>query len=321
VNDVLPTIYEVLGIITPRMVNGNPQDPIDGVSFAYTFGDAKAKGRLLTQYFEIMGSRAIYHDGWIASAFGPRAPWVPGAPPGILEWTPDKDKWELYNLEEDWSQANDLADTMPEKVAQMKEIFAIEAAKNQVLPVGGGLWVPIFHPELRISPPYTEWTFSGDITRMPEFCAPALGNKPNFVTIDAEIPVNANGVLYALGAFSGGLTCYVKDGILCYEYNLFEIMRTTIRTKEKLPTGKVKIEVQTAYAVPKPAGPLNVTLKVNGKAVAEAQVPVSAPLLFTANDCLDIGIDLGSPVSLDYYDKAPFAFNGRIWNVHVRYAT
>jgi arylsulfatase A-like enzyme len=92
VNDVSPTIYEVVGITPPRSVNGIPQDPIDGVSFAYTFNDAKAKDRLLTQYFEIMGSRAIYHDGWIASAFGPRIPWVPGLPKGIKEWTPDKDK-------------------------------------------------------------------------------------------------------------------------------------------------------------------------------------------------------------------------------------
>ena len=319
VNDLVPTIYEVVGITPPRVVNGIPQDPIDGVSFTYTFGDAKAKGRKLTQYFEIMGSRSLYHDGWIASVFGPRPPWVPGNPPGIREWTPDNDHWELYNLEEDWSQANDLADKMPEKVAQMKEMFAIEAARNNVLPVGGGLWVPVMHPELRISTPYKEWTFAGDITRMPEFCAPALGNKNNVVTIEAEIPASANGVLYALGAFSAGLTCYVKDGTLCYEYNLFEIQRTNIRAREKLPAGKVRIEVETAYAVLKPAGPLNVTMRVNGKVVAEGKVPVSAPLLFTANDCFDIGTDLGSPVSLDYFDKAPFKFNGAIDHVHVKY--
>ena len=320
VNDVVPTIYEVVGITPPRVVSGIPQDPFDGISFAYTFGDASAKGRKLTQYFEIMGSRALYHDGWMASAFGPRAPWVPGTPPGIREWTPDKDRWELYNLEEDWTQANDLAAKMPEKLADMKDMFLIEAARNNVLPIGGGLWVPVIHPELRISPPYEEWTFSGDITRMPEFCAPALGNKDNVVTIDADVPANANGVLYALGAFSGGLTCYVEDGTLCYEYNLFEIQRTNFHSTDQIPTGKVKIEVETAYAERKPGGPLNVTMKVNGKLIAEGRVPVSAPLLFTANDCLDIGTDLGSPVSLDYYNKAPFKFNGTIEKVHVKYA-
>jgi arylsulfatase A-like enzyme len=320
-NDIVPTIYDVLGITPPLEVNGVPQDPIDGVSFAYTFGDPKAKGQLLTQYFEIMGSRAIYHDGWMASALGPRLPWVPGSPPGIKEWTPDNDVWELYNLEEDWSQANDLAGKMPEKLAQLKDTFLIEAAKNKVLPIGGGLWVIALHPEDRIASPYTQWTFSGDTVRIPEFCAPALGNRPNVVTIDAEIPANANGVLYKLGANSGGLTCFVEDGILCYEYNLFIIQRTKIRAKQKLPIGKVKIEVETAYAVLKPGGPLNVAMKVNGGVVATGQVPISAAIAFTANDCLDIGIALGSPVSLDYYDKAPFKFNGTIEQVRVEYVT
>ncbi len=318
-NDLVPTIYEILGITPPRTVNGVPQDPIDGVSFAYSFVDPKAQGRLVTQYFEIMGSRAIYHDGWMASAFGPRTPWVPGLPPGIHQWTPDNDVWELYHLEEDWSQANDLAAKMPQKLAQLKELFLIEATKNKALPVGGGLWIPILHPELRLSPPYTEWNFSGEIVRMPEVAAPALGNKPNRVTIEADIPANANGVLYKLGANSGGLTLFVEDGILCYEYNLFIIMRTKIRATQKLPVGKAKIEVETVYVEPKPGGPLKVTLSVNGKIFATGVVPVSAPLLFSANDCLDIGIALGSPVSLDYHKKVPFKFNGRIDNVNVKY--
>jgi len=301
------------------VVNGIPQDPFDGISLAYTFGDPSAKGRKLTQYFEIMGSRAIYHDGFMASAFGPRAPWVPGTPPGIREWTPDKDKWELYNVDEDWSQANDLADQMPAKLAELKDMFLIEATKNNVLPIGGGLWIPVLHPELRLSPPYKEWTFSGDMTRMPEFAAPALGNRDNLVAIDVNIPPNANGVLYALGGFSGGLSTYVKDGTLCYEYNLFEIQRTRSCSAVKLPIGNVKVEVETVYAERRPAGPLDVTMKVNGAVAAKVQVPISAPLAFTANDCLDIGIDLGSPVALDYFDKAPFAFNGKIAEVKVKY--
>jgi arylsulfatase len=318
-NDVVPTIYEILGITPPREVNGVPQDPIDGVSFAYTFSDPNAKGRLLTQYFEIMGSRAIYHDGWMASAFGPRAPWVAGTPPGIKEWTPDKDTWELYNLEEDWSQSNDLAAKMPEKVQDLKDLFLIEATKNKVLPIGGGLFVPLFHPELRVAPPYTQWTFSGDMVRMPEFCAPALGNKPNVVTIEAQVPANANGVLYKLGSNSGGLTLWAEDGTLCYEYNLFIIQRTQIRATKKLPVGKVTIEVDTAYVVPRPGGPLKITLKANGESIGEGQVPISAPLLFTANDCLDIGEALGSPVSLNYRKKAPFKFNGKINQLRVQY--
>jgi arylsulfatase len=154
---------------------------------------------------------------------------------------------------------------------------------------------------------------------MPEVAAPALGNRPNLVTIEADIPADANGVLYKLGANSGGLTLFVENGILCYEYNLFLILRTKIRATEKLPVGKVKIAVETVYTEPKPGGPLKITIHVNGKLFARGVVPVSAPLLFTANDCLDIGIALGSPVSLDYREKAPFRFNGAIAQVNVKY--
>jgi arylsulfatase len=318
-NDIVPTIYEILGISPPREVNGVTQDRIDGVSLAYSFDDATAEGRLRTQYFEIMGSRSIYHDGWMASAIGPNLPWVPGIDPSILTWTPDDDVWELYNLDEDWSQANDLAHEMPDKVAQMKEIFLIEATKNQALPVGGGLWVPVFHPELRPKPPQTEWTFPGDFVRMPEFTAPALGNQPNVVTIDADIPDGANGVLYKLGAHAAGLTLFVEDGMLCYEYNLFIIQRTKIRSDAALPTGRVKIQVETSYLEPRPTGPLTVVLKVDDAVVGQGTVPISAPFAFTGNDCLDIGQALGSPVSLDYRDQAPFAFNGTIHEVHVEY--
>lgn len=320
-NDIVPTIYEVLGITPPRVVDGVQQIPIDGVSLGYTFDDPDAEGRLRTQYFEIMGSRAIYHKGWMASAFGPRAPWIPGNPPGILEWTPDQDQWELYHLDEDWSQARDLADEMPDKLAELKEVFAIEAAKNSVYPIGGGLWVPVFHPELRISTPYREWNFTQDVIRMPEFCAPALGNRANVVTLEVDVPKDANGVLYALGSGAGGLTCYIDDGYLCYEYNLFIIQRTKIRSEQQLPVGPTTIEVKTVYAEARPAGPLDISMSANGEIAGKGRVPISAPLLFTANDCLDIGICLGGAVSLDYFDKAPFPFNGRIDNVNVRYVT
>jgi hypothetical protein len=289
------------------------------VSFASTFNNADAPEVKHTQYFEVMGSRGIYHNGWMASAFGPRTPWIPGLPPGIKDWTPDKDKWELYNLNEDWSQANDLAKEDPAKLADLEKLFLIEFTKNKGLPIGGGLWIPVLHPELRLAPPYTSWTFPGAITRVPEFAAPALGNKENVVTVETDMPANANGVLYSLGGFSAGLSCYVKDGVLSYEYNLFEIMRTNIKAKGKLPAGKVKIEVETTYAEPKPAGPLKIVMRVNGQEAASGVVPVSAPLGFTANDCLDFGEDLGSPVALEYYDDAPFKFNGKIEGAEVKY--
>ncbi|KUI30906.1 arylsulfatase [Mycobacterium sp. IS-1742] len=318
-NDVVPTIYDVVGVEPPRVVYGEPQIPLAGASFARTLTDRAAPGGKKTQYFEIMGSRAIYHDGWMACARGPRLPWVAGQPEGIATWTPDNDVWELYHLDEDWSQASDLAQQQPEKLMQMREMFAIEAARNAVLPVGGGLWVPVYHPELRIAPPFREWEFSGDMVRMPEFCAPALGNKNNVVTIDLDLPADANGVLYALGAAAGGLTCYLDDGHLCYEYNLFILQRTKIRSAHRLSPGPAAVRVITQYAEQHPAGPLDITMTVGGDTVAAGRVPVSAPLLFTANDCLDVGTCLGSPVSMDYRERAPFPFEGRIERMHVAY--
>ncbi|WP_346839946.1 arylsulfatase [Microbulbifer sp. SAOS-129_SWC] len=146
VNDVVPSIYDILGITPPRVVNGIPQDIFDGVSFAGTFNDADAKVAKPTQYFDIMGSRGIYHNGWMASAVGPRLPWLAGTPKNILQWTPDQDRWQLYDLTKDWSQADDLAGKMPAKLADLKDLFLIELTRNKGLPVGGGMWIPIFHP-------------------------------------------------------------------------------------------------------------------------------------------------------------------------------
>jgi len=126
-------------------------------------------------------------------------------------------------------------------------------------------------------------------------------------------------VLYALGSGAGGLTCFMEDGYLCYEYNLFILMKTKIRSADPIAPGQHTITVTTAYAEPRPGGPLNVSIAVDGGEVASGTVPVSAPLLFTANDCLDIGTCLGSPVSMDYREKAPFPYEGLIRTVHVKY--
>ncbi|ABE39752.1 sulfatase [Rhodopseudomonas palustris BisB5] len=317
--DIVPTIYDQLKITPPRVVNGFEQDPIHGVSMSYTLADATAPGRRKTQFFDIMASRGIYHDGWFASAPGPREPWVGGIPKGIREWSPLTDKWELYNLDKDWSQANDLAAAEPQKLTEMKSLFLIESTKNKNLPIGGGLWsTALYHPEDAPASNLTEWTFDGPMMRMPESAAPKLGKVDSLVSMEVDLPANPNGVLYALAGFSGGVTCYVKDGILSYEFNLFEITRTKIRAKEKLAAGKAKIEVESKL-VDKIGGAMNVTLKVNGKAVAQGQVPAAMSLHFTSNATFDIGSDLDSPVSLDYFDKAPFAFNGTIGTTKVTY--
>ena len=317
--DIVPTIYEIAKITPPRVVNGFEQDPIEGVSMRYALDDAKAEGRRKTQFFDIMASRGIYHDGWFASARGPREAWVGGMPPGIRQWSPLTDKWELYNIDKDWSQANDLAASNPQKLEEMKLLFLVESAKNKNLPIGGGLWsTAIYHPEDAPSTSVTEWIFDGPMAGMPEPVAPKLGKVDSLVSMDVDVPANANGVLYALAGFSGGVTCFVKDGILSYEFNLFEVQRTKIKAKDKLAAGKAKIEVESKLVGPI-GGPMNVTLRVNGQVVAQGQVPAAMSLHFTSNATFDIGRDLDSPVSLDYFDKAPFAFNGTIGKTKISY--
>jgi arylsulfatase len=317
--DIVPTIYEATKIAPPKSVNGVEQDSIDGVSMAYTFADAQAKGRRRTQFFDIMASRGVYHDGWFAGAPGLREPWVGGMPKGVQEWSPLTDKWELYNIDEDWSQANDLAARNPQKLEEMKALFLEESTRNKNLPIGGGLWsTAMFHPEDAPRSPLTEWTFEGAMTGMSESAAPKLGIVDSVVSMEVDLPENANGVLYALGGFSGGLTCYVKEGVLHYEFNQFEVLRTKIASKDKLPTGKVRIDVESRL-VAKVGGPMDITLKVNGQRVGQGQVPRGISLHFTTNESLDIGSDTYSPVSLDYYDQAPFAFNGKIGTTKIQY--
>ena len=307
--DIVPTIYELTRITPPRVVNGFEQDSLDGVSMVYAFADAKAPGTRKTQFFDIMASRGIYHDGWFASAPGPREPWVGGMPKGIKEWSPLTDKWELY----------DLAAANPRKLEEMKSLFLLESTKNKNLPIGGGLWsTAMFHPEDAPASSLTEWSFDGPITRMPESAAPKLGKVDSLVTMDVDVPANANGVLYALAGFSGGVTCYVRDGFLSYEFNLFEVQRTKLRSKDKLPTGRVKIEVESKL-VAKIGGPMDVTLRVNDNIVAKGRVPAAMSLHFTSNATFDIGTDLDSPVSLDYFDQAPFPFNGNIRTTRITY--
>ncbi|AZQ64032.1 arylsulfatase [Flammeovirga pectinis] len=319
VNDIVPTVYDVVGIEAPQVVNGVTQTEIDGVSMAYSFNDAKAEGTLKTQFFDIMGSRSIYSDGWIACTFGPRIPWVQGFPAGIENWRPENDKWELYNINEDWTESNDLAAEYPEKLEELKELFLVEATKYDDLPIGGGLWSVIYHPEDLPRTPYNEWHFTGRMERMPEGIAPKLGRASNTVEMEVEMPKNANGVLYALGDFSGGLTCFMKNGYLYYEYNLFEIKRFRFKSAQKIKPGKVKLEVISTMTARKGNAPLDVVIKINGEVVTKGQVPTTAPVGFTGNDCLDLGTDLGSPVSTMYYDKAPYKFNGEIIKTKIFY--
>jgi arylsulfatase A-like enzyme len=319
VNDIVPTIYDVVGITPPKTVDGVPQVPMDGISMKYTFDSATTPGRKPGQYFEIMGSRGYYKDDWMASVFGPRTPWVPGVDPAIFKWKPENDKWELYDLRNDYSQAHDLAQQNPAKLAELKAAFDADAKANSVYPIGGGLWSVLFDPSAAPRNPATEFHYTEGIIRVPEIVAPKLGSVSNLVTVNTELKPDSAGVLYALGAFSGGLTLWVEKGKLTYEYNLFEIERTRISSTGPLPTGKAKIEVESHMIGKGHVKSVAVTIRVNGKVVANGQIPRNAPILFTANDSFDVGMDSYSPVSLAYYDRAPFKFNGVIKSLDVKY--
>ncbi len=317
VNDIAPTIYDVLGIQAPKEVDGVTQQPMDGTSLKYTFASATAPGRKGAQYFEVMGDRGIYSDGWFASVWGPRIPWVPGVPRGIAKWTPDGDTWLLYNLTKDFSQATDVAAAEPAKVAALKALFDHEAQANHVYPVGGGLWSIVWSPQSAPQNPATEFHYTQDVVGVPEFAGPKLGARSNLVQLEVNLTPTSKGVLYAIGGFSGGLALWVDAGRLSYEYNLFEVERTSLASTGPLPTGKVTIEVETR--IPAPRGAADVTIRVNGREAAKGRVPRTAALAFTANDAFDVGTDSFSPVSDAYFDRAPFTFNGTIERMHIKY--
>jgi len=316
VNDIAPTLYDILGIKPPKVVNGFEQIPFDGVSMAASFTDAKAPENKHVQYFENNGSRGIYHDGWYACTFGPLIPWLPGGNANLKAWDANKDKWELYDLTKDYSQMHDLADQNPERVEELKKLFLEEAEKNKVFPIGGGLLTRI-DPTARIKSPYRSWTFDDTTTRMPEFTAPGLGRESNKVTIDLEAGQNASGVLYALGGSGGGLTCYMDQGYLVYEYNMMIIERYIARSQDKLAPGKHTIVVDTTLKAPRPGSPADIVLAVDGKEVARTLAKITVPGAFTASETFDVGIDLGSPVSRDYFERRPFKFDGKIAQVKV----
>ncbi len=319
VNDIAATIYDIIDISPPGIVDGFEQQPLDGVSMVYTFDQPEAKTTKSTQYFEILGSRGVYHDGWFAGTFGPRAPWSTDME-GVLNFEPEKDIWELYNLEEDYSQSKDLAKENPEKLAELKSLFDKEATENLVYPIGASMYTVFFSPSELPSSPLTEWSFYEGQDRIPEAMAPKFASgRSTVAVIDAEIGKNAEGVLFALGGISSGFTVYMDKGFLKAEYNAMTLNRYKIASQSALPAGKVKIEVETLYDTKERMAPATVTLKVDGKQVGQGRIERSVPAAHTASETFDIGVDLGSPVALDYYDRAPFRFNGKINKIDIRY--
>jgi arylsulfatase len=313
--DIAPTIYEVLKIRHPQVVNGHKQMPMDGVSMTYTFDGGSGATRKKIQFFDNNGSRAIYYDGWFACTFGPFVPWdTPGSVQRVENWDSAKDVWELYDLRSDFSQATDLAAKNPRKLEEMKQRFLKLARDNQDFPIGAGNWLRL-RPQDRIKTAYTSWTFSQEARRMPEFAAPGVGRQSNRVTIDVDVGENASGVLYAVGGSGGGLTVYMDRGHLVYLYNMMIIEQYSATSAQPLAAGKHRIEVLTD--IKRPGGAGVATLMVDGREVGRAELKRTVPAAFTATETFDVGVDLGSTVALDYFDRRPFKFEGKITRLDV----
>ena len=314
VNDIVPTIYDILGIEPPTVVDGHKQDPIDGVSFAYTFDSPDAPEQKNTQYFECLGSRGIYHNGWMASTFGPRTPWVAQLP-DLANWDPMQDQWQLFDTRKDYSLMNDLASQHPDKLEALKTLFMKEAEANKVLPIGGALYTGLNPHEMKRST-NTEWTLFDGMTRIPESEAPNVRNGNVRAEIQADVPEKVNGVIFAMGGYTGGVSLYALDGDLYYEYSALLLKRDKIKVGA-LPAGDVTIAFEMRTPLQRAAA-ADVTFWINGKEAAQGKVQRTVPAVFTASETFDVGMDTFSPVADDYFDKAPFEFQGTLKQLHFK---
>ena len=312
--DIAPTILEVVGIAEPAMVNGVPQKPIEGVSMAYSFSaqNAGAPSPHYTQYFEMFGNRALYHDGWIACARHGRLPWLNAASVDFA-----LDKWELYHIADDFSEGNDLAAQFPEKLRELQDLFFAEAARNNVLPLDDRFIAERADVTQRPSFFYgrKHVTFYPGMLRLPEGSAPKTHNISHVITVNAEIPKGgAEGVLVCLGGDTAGWSLFMRDGKLVYHYNWFDMERYEIVSTTPVPDGKVELQCEFTNETKTLGGPASVRLLINGKEAGKRKIDKQVAGRFGL-ECLDVGADTLSPVVKSYGDKRPFAFTGRIEKV------
>jgi len=315
--DVAPTVLQAARLPEPKMVNGIKQIPIEGKSLVYSFDDGKAKERHTTQYFEISGNRAIYHDGWFARTIH-RAPWE-DKPRRPLS---DNSAWELFDVRSDFSLANDLAVKHPKKLAELQKLYLTEAGKYHVLPMDDRVFerldgAAVGRPDLMRG--RTSITLSEGMTGMMEAVFPNVKNRSKTITAEIEVPASGgNGTVIAQGGRFGGWSLYVKDGMPGYDYNFLGLQRTTIASTKKLGAGKAEVRFQFDYDGGGPAKGGKGTLFVNGEKVAEGRIPATQPGLFSADETADVGIDLGTPVVEAIGAEAKSRFNGRIPRVTVQ---
>ncbi|MBL7648119.1 MAG: arylsulfatase [Candidatus Hydrogenedentes bacterium] len=313
--DVAPTALEAAQIPQPTMVNGVKQRPMDGVSMLYSADNAEAADTRTTQYFEMFGNRGIYHEGWVACTRH-SIPWLMVPLPAL-----ENDTWELYNIDEDFTQANNLASKNPEKLKELQDLFLQEAERNHVLPLDDRR-SERFNPAIAGRPDLLGGRKS--LTVYPGMMGMLenafINVKGVHHTVEAEVELKddmTNGVIIAQAGYFGGWSLYMKDGKPHHEYNWFALERTNIGGDTVLPAGKHTIGYEFIPDEAKPGTGGKSILSVNGKKVAEAQIPKTQPYAFSGDEGADVGLDSETNVSPDYKPGIPSMFTGKIVKVTV----
>jgi arylsulfatase len=314
--DIAPTILEAAQLPEPTEVNGTLQIPMQGKSLGYTFADPAAPERHTTQYFEIAGNRAIYHDGWFARTIH-KAPWE-AKPRNPLQ----SDEWEIFDVRSDFSLSKNVADANADKLTELQQLFLKEAEANHVLPLDDRFMERtigklVGRPDLMAG--RTSLTLSQGMTGMSESVFINVKNASNVVTADIEVPLEGgNGTVIAQGGRFGGWSLYVKDGVPAYDYNYLGLSRSSIISAKPLPAGttsKIRFEFQYDGGGVGKGG--TGVLFVNDEKVAEGRIDRTQPGIFSADETADVGVDLGTPVVEAIGAEAKSRFTGRISSVTV----
>ena len=311
--DIAPTIYEAAKITPPSSLDGTPQKPLDGTSLVYTFDDAKSPTRHSTQYFELVGNRAIYKDGWMACTTPLRLPWVTVSG---SEANPDDFKWELYNINEDFSQANDLAAKFPDKLKELQAAFDVEAKKFNVYPLDSSFSSradPAIRPSLTRG--RSEFIYYPGMKRIPEGSAPDFKNKSWTIAAEVDIPKGgASGVIGTIGGRFGGWVLLLQESKPLFAYALSNQPnhKFKVQAAQALSPGNHVLRVVFKYDGGGIGKGATASLLVDEKPVGEVKIPQTVAVRFSLDETFDVGEDTGTPVLEDYAGKMPFRFTGEL---------
>jgi arylsulfatase len=307
--DVLPTVLELAGLPQPETVDGVPQQPVDGTSFAYSLNEAEAPDRHTTQYFEMFGNRGIFHEGWTAVTKH-RTPWLHAEDVAYAD-----DAWELYDTTTDWTQARDLADENPERLAELQQLFLDEARRHHVLPLDDRRAERQNAAGRRDTAALRSLTLGPGAGRLREAAVPSLKNTSFRVV--AEVDGGTSGVLVAQGGRFAGWSLYVVDGRPSYAYNHVGLEVTHVRGERRLPQGRASVELRFGYDGGGVGRGGEVTLLLDGDVVGTGRVERTVPFFFSMDETLDVGVDRGTPVTEDYGTEDGFRFDGRVASVTI----